>query len=168
MIFAVTVTVTDSQGASVSEEMMLEIWNNGVGAATTDSGIQVQYPIQYWAASDFSITASDGDLNSFIDQELPGYTGTYDAIAVVEYAPENGLSANDVLSQSMLVIFDKSLGATSLWYVTDAGLWTSMSTTVEDVDGTGRRYRQQARQHLGGLGAAGARRRGTRWSHQAR
>ena len=36
----------------------------------------------------------------------------------------------------MLVIFDKSLGATSLWYVTDAGLWTSMSTTVEDVDGT--------------------------------
>jgi archaellum component FlaG (FlaF/FlaG flagellin family) len=136
MIFAVTVTVTDSQGASVSEEMMLEIWNNGVGAATTDSGIQVQYPIQYWAASDFSITASDGDLNSFIDQELPGYTGTYDAIAVVEYAPENGLSANDVLSQSMLVIFDKSLGATSLWYVTDAGLWTSMSTTVEDVDGT--------------------------------
>ncbi|MDE0557267.1 MAG: hypothetical protein OSB30_02195 [Candidatus Poseidoniaceae archaeon] len=136
MIFAVTVTVTDSQGASVSEEMMLSIWNNGVGAATTDSGIQVQYPIQYWAASDFSITASDGDLSAFMDQELPGYTGTYDAIGVVEYAPENGLSAIDVLSQSMSVTFDKSLGATSLWYVTDSGLWTPMSTTVEDVDGT--------------------------------
>jgi hypothetical protein len=136
MIFAVTVTVTDSQGASVSEEMMLEIWNNGVGAATTDSGIQVQYPIQYWAASDFNITASDGDLSAFIDQELPGYTGTYDAIAVVEYAPENGLSANDVLSQSMSVTFEKSLGATSLWYVTDGNLWTPMSTTAEDVDGT--------------------------------
>jgi len=136
MIFAVTVTVTDSQGASVSEEMMLEVWNNGVGAATTDSGIQVLYPIQYWAASDFNITASDGDLAAFMDQELPGYTGTYDAIGVVEFAPENGLSANDVLSQSMSVTFDKSLGATSLWYVTDAGLWTAMSTTVEDVDGT--------------------------------
>ena len=59
MIFAVTVTVTDSQGATVSEEMMLEIWNNGVGQATTDSGIQVQYPIQYWAASYFNITVSD-------------------------------------------------------------------------------------------------------------
>ena len=136
MIFAVTVTVTDSQGASVSEEMMLEIWNNGVGAATTDSGIQVQYPIQYWAASDFNITASDGDLSDFMDQELPGYTGTYDAIAVVQYAPENGLSANDVLSQSMSVTFEKSLGATSLWYVTDGNLWTAMSTTAEDVDGT--------------------------------
>ena len=136
MIFAVTVTVTDSQGATVSEEMMLEIWNNGVGQATTDSGIQVQYPIQYWAASDFNITASDGDLSSFMDQELPGYTGTYDAIGVVEFATENGLSANDVLSQSMSVTFAKSLGATSLWYVTDAGLWTSISTTAEDVDGT--------------------------------
>jgi len=136
MIFAVTVTVTDSQGASVSEEMMIEIWNNGVGSATTDSGIQVQYPIQYWAPSQFNITASDGDLSSFMDKELPGYTGTYDAIGVVEFATENGLSANDVLSQSMSVIFDKSLGASSLWYVTDSGLWTSMSTTVEDVDGT--------------------------------
>ncbi len=136
MIFAVTVTVTDSQGASVSEEMMIEIWNNGVGAATTDSGIEIQYPIQYWAPSQFNITASDGDLNSFMDQELPGYTGTYDAIAVVEFATENGLSANDILSQSMSVIFDKSLGATSLWYVTDSGLWTSLSTTVEDADGT--------------------------------
>ena len=136
MIFAVTVTVTDSQGASVSEEMMLEIWNNGVGSATTDSGIQVQYPIQYWAASYFGITASDGDLSAFMDQELPGYTGTYDAIGVVEYAPDNGLSANDVLSQSMSVTFDKSLGATSLWYVTDGNLWTPMSTTAEDVDGT--------------------------------
>ena len=136
MNFVVTVTVTDSQGASVSEEMMLEIWNNGVGQATTDSGIQVQYPIQYWAASEFNITASDGDLSSFMDQALPGYTGTYDAIGVVEYAPVNGLSANDVLSQSISVTFDKSLGATSLWYVTDAGLWTPMSTTAEDVDGS--------------------------------
>jgi hypothetical protein len=116
--------------------MMIEIWNNGVGSATTDSGIQVQYPIQYWAPSQFNITASDGDLSSFMDKELPGYTGTYDAIGVVEFATENGLSANDVLSQSMSVIFDKSLGASSLWYVTDSGLWTSMSTTVEDVDGT--------------------------------
>jgi hypothetical protein len=136
MIFAVTVTVTDSQGDLVSEEMMLEVWNDGVGSATTASGIQIQYPIQYWAASDFEITASDGDLSAFMDKELPGYTGTYDAIGVVEFATVNGLSANDVLSQSMSVIFDKSLGATSLWYVTDAGLWTSMSTTVEDIDGT--------------------------------
>ena len=136
MIFAVTVIVTDSQGASVSEEMMIEIWNNGVGAATTDSGIQVEYPISYWAPSDFNITASDGDLSAFMGQELPGYIGTYDAIGVVEFATENGLSANDVLSQSMSVIFDKSLGATSLWYVTDSGLWTSLSTTVEDADGT--------------------------------
>lgn len=136
MVLAVTVTVTDSQGASVSEEMMLEVWNDGVGSATTASGIQILYPIQYWAPSQFNITASDGDLTAFMDQELPGYTGTYDAIGVVEYAPENGITANDILSQSMSVIFDKSLGATSLWYVTDSGLWTSMSTTVEDVDGT--------------------------------
>ncbi|MDG1546547.1 MAG: hypothetical protein P8Q55_04070 [Candidatus Poseidoniaceae archaeon] len=136
MTFAVTVTVTDSEGASVSEEMILEIWNNGVGSATTDSGIGVNYAIEYWAKTDFSITAVDGDLTAFEDQTLPGYTGTYDAIGVVAYAPDWSLTANDVLSQSMTVIFDKSLGATSLWYVTDSGLWQSLSTTAEDVDGT--------------------------------
>ena len=36
----------------------------------------------------------------------------------------------------MSVTFEKSLGATSLWYVTDGNLWTPMSTTAEDVDGT--------------------------------
>jgi len=136
MTFAVTVTVTDSEDASVSEEMILEIWNNGVGSATTDAGIEVQYAIEYWAKTDFGITAVDGDLTAFEDQELPGYTGTYDAIGVVAYAPDMSLTANDVLTQSMTVVFDKSLGATSLWYVTDSGLWQSLSTTVEDVDGT--------------------------------
>jgi len=134
--FAVTVTVTDSQAASVSEEMILEIWNNGVGSATTTSGIEVNYAVQYWAPSDFTITATDGDLTAFEDQELPGYTGTYDAIGVVAYAPDMSLTANDILTQSMTVIFDKDLGATSLWYVSDSGLWVSMSTTAEDVDGT--------------------------------
>jgi hypothetical protein len=135
-VFAVTVTVTDSQGASVSEEMMLEIWNNAVGAATTASGIEVQYTMQYFSPGDFTITAADGDLTSFVNQELPGYTGTYDAIGVVAYAPDTSYTADDILTQSMTVIFEKSLGATSLWYVTDSGLWVSMSTTAEDVDGT--------------------------------
>jgi len=140
MIFAVTVTVTDSQGASVSEEMKIEIWNNGVGSATTESGIEVLYPIQYWAPSQFNITASDGDISAFQnlileDEDLGLLSGTYDAIAVVEYAPENGLSAKDVLSQSMSVTFDKSLGATSLWY-NNGNFWKALSTTAEDVDGT--------------------------------
>lgn len=135
-IFAITVTVTDSQGASVSEEMILEIWNGAVSSATTDSGIEVQYAIQYYLPGGFNITAADGDLNAFKDSTLPGYTGTYDAIGVVAYAPESSMSASDILDQSMSVIFDKSLGATSLWYVTDSGLWQSLSTTAVDVDGT--------------------------------
>jgi hypothetical protein len=135
-VFAVTVTVTDSEDASVSEEMMLEIWNNAVGSATTASGIEVQYTMQYFSPGDFTITAADGDLTSFENQELPGYTGTYDAIGVVAYAPDYSYAADDILTQSMTVIFEKSLGATSLWYVTDSGLWQSMSTTVEEVDGT--------------------------------
>jgi len=75
-------------------------------------------------------------LTSFEDNVLPEYTGTYDAIGVVAYAPDSTYSADDILTQSMTVIFEKSLGATSLWYVTDSGLWVSMSTTAEDVDGT--------------------------------
>ena len=135
-LFAVTVTVTDSQNASVSEEMMLEIWNNAEPTATTTSNIEVKYAIQYFLPGDFTITAEDGDLAAFEDKELPGYTGTYDAIGVVVYAPGTTYTAEDILTQSMTVIFEKSLGATSLWYVTDSGLWVSMSTTAEDVDGT--------------------------------
>ena len=132
--FPVSVTVTDSEGASVSQELMLTIWNSAVSTVTSDAEISVSYSIRYSAPDAFTISATDVALNSYENVELPGYTGTYNAVAAVEYAPGSSYSANDVLDHSLDVSVAKSLGATSLWYVTDAGQWTMLSSNANEVD----------------------------------
>ncbi|MDB2623418.1 hypothetical protein N9X98_00005, partial [Candidatus Poseidoniales archaeon] len=109
--FPVSVTVTDSEGASVSQELMLQIWNNVDATAASDSGISVSYSIRYYARSAFTISATDVALTSYENVELPGYAGTYNAVAAVEYAPGTPFSANDVLDHSLNVSVAKSLGA---------------------------------------------------------
>ena len=135
-LFPVTFTVYDAHGGSASEELMLTIWNNGGGSATTGSGITVTYSIKYYAKSQFSLNATDADLSNYENKELPGYSGTYSAVGAVDYEPLTTFSATDVLEQSMVVKVAKDLGATSLWYVTDAGLWTLISSDANDVNGT--------------------------------
>ena len=132
--FSVSVTVTDSEGASVSQNLMLDIWNSAVATATSDSEISVSYSIKYFALSAFTISATDVALISFENVELPGYTGTYSAVAAVEYAPGTHFPATDILDHSLNVSVAKSLGATSLWYVTSAGQWTMLSSNANEVD----------------------------------
>ena len=52
----VTVVVTDSYGGQASSEMALEVWNEIVATATTDAGISIEYPLQYFALSLFEIS----------------------------------------------------------------------------------------------------------------
>ena len=131
--FPVSVTVYDAHGAETSQEIMLQIWNNGITDATTASGITLEYSMLYWGASPFSITATDGAAVS--GETLPGYTGSYDSVGVIDYVPITTYSANDVLTQSLNVQFDKSTGATSLWYVNGA-TWTLIADASTDVDAT--------------------------------
>ena len=132
--FPVSITVSDSEGASVSEEIMLFIWNNGVASATTDSGLSVSYALKYAAPDAFSLTATDADLSNYENVELPGYAGTYNAVGAVEYAPSTVYSASYIFDHSLSVSVAKSLGASSLWYVTDAGQWTMLSENAVEVD----------------------------------
>ena len=81
----------------------------------------------------FSINATDGAAVS--GETLPGYTGSYDSVGVIDYSPSTTYSANDVLTQSLNVQFDKSTGATSLWYVNGA-TWTLIADASTDVDAT--------------------------------
>ncbi|MBT61000.1 MAG: hypothetical protein CMA63_05560 [Euryarchaeota archaeon] len=134
--FPVSVTVFDAHGGETSEELMLSIWNNGGASATTDSGLTLEYAIQYFAVSAFTLTATDGELNDYANTELPGYSGTYNAVGAIDYVPGTTYSAGDVLSQSMSVHYAKSLEATSLWYVSDGGMWTLISDASTDVDAT--------------------------------
>ncbi len=131
-IFPVTVVVTDNHGGEVSQEMILSIWNNAIGTDTTASGIEVTYPIQYFLQSNFTISVTDGDVGNYADVELEGFAGKYDAVAVVDYVPSTTFTTSDILTQSLSVSVDKSLEATSLWYIDGSGKWIVLDDTSED------------------------------------
>ena len=129
--FPVSVTVYDAHGGETSEELMVQIWNDGGSSSTTASGISLIYNMLYWGTAPFSVNATDGAAVTNV--ELPGYSGMYDSVALFDYSPSTTYSAVDVLSQSMSVSFDKSLGATSLWYVNN-NMWTLISDNAADTD----------------------------------
>jgi hypothetical protein len=131
--FPVSVTVYDAHGGDTSQELMLEIWNDGSYSTSTDSGLLMSYSLLYWGTAQFSIDATDGE--AMTGESLPDYTGLYDSVAVIDYTPSTTYTATDVLSQSMSIEFDKSLGATSLWYVNN-NVWTMISDAASDVDAT--------------------------------
>ena len=122
--FPVVVTVTDAHGGEVSQEIIIEIWNDAVARDTTDSGITMDYFLTYFSKAQYNITVTDGDVDACAGIDLPDpngalgtlLSGKYTPIAVVEYAPETNYGAGDVLEQSVELTFDSALGATSLWY----------------------------------------------------
>lgn len=131
--FPVSVNVYDANGGEVSAELMLQVWNDGSYSTSTASGLVLAYDMFFWGTTPFSVNATDGEAQT--NTELPGFTGRYDSVGVIDYTPLTTYSANDVLEQSMSVQYAKSLGATSLWYVNGAS-WTLLSDVSTDVDAT--------------------------------
>ena len=133
----VTVIVTDAHGDEVSQEMSIDVWNDATATASTASGVSIEYPLQYFALSNFTIaTFEDLDVSAYSGQQLEGFSGTYDAVAAVDYAPSTTFPANDILSQSLSVMVPTSLEATSLWYIDGSGKWILFSDVAEEVDAT--------------------------------
>ncbi|MGB2036878.1 MAG: hypothetical protein ACPHX8_00290, partial [Candidatus Poseidoniaceae archaeon] len=124
--FPVKVTVTDAHGGSVTEELIIEIWNDAVASDTTAAGVTMDYSITYFSKAAFSIDVEDGDVSGCDEIQLPDeegpeefLSGLYTPIAVIDYDPVTTYAANDVLAQSMEMVFDSNLGATSMWYTTN-------------------------------------------------
>ena len=122
--FPVKVTVTDAHGGSVTEELIIEIWNDAVASDTTTAGVTMDYSITYFSKAAFSIDVEDGDTTTCEGITLPDSTGgelsgVYTPVAVIEYNPVTTYAANDVLAHSMDIMFDSGLGASSLWFTTN-------------------------------------------------
>ncbi len=133
----VTVVVTDAHSGQVSQEMSIDVWNDAVATATSDAGITIEYPLQYFALSEFTIgTFADADASEYSSVQLEGFTGTYAAVAALDYAPSTTFSADAILAQELSVIVDTSLEATSLWYIDGSGKWILFSDASEEVDAT--------------------------------
>jgi len=131
----VTVVVTDAHNGEVSKEIDMFVWNTAVATATTASGVEVQYSLDYSGQSEFTIaTFDDVDATAYDSVQLEGFTGTYSAVAAVDYAPSTTYTASDVLDQSISVMVAKDVEATSLWYIDGSGKWIILSDTSTDVD----------------------------------
>jgi len=131
----VTVVVTDSHAGEVSQEIDMFVWNRAVATATSDAGIEVQYSLDYNGQSEFTITSfTDADASSYDAVQLEGFTGTYAAVAALDYTPSTTYTASDVLDQSISVIVAKDVEATSLWYIDGSGKWILLSDASTDVD----------------------------------
>ena len=115
-----TLKAYDAHGGESSKEIIMEVWNDGTSSVETAFEHHYELPIVLLGFNSFSMTVTDGE--AMTGQELPGYTGNYDSVAVLDYAPSTTYQASDVLSQSMSVQFAKSTGATSLWY-TNGNVW---------------------------------------------
>jgi hypothetical protein len=124
--FPVKVTVEDAHGGSVTEELIIEIWNDAVASDTTTAGVTMDYSITYFSKAAFSIDVEDGDASNCAGIQLPDengdpsdpyLSGVYDPVAVIDYNPVTTYAANDVLAYSMDIIFDSGLGASSLWFI---------------------------------------------------
>ena len=134
---AVNVIVTDIHGGEVSSSMMLDVWNAAVGTATSTSGVELSYPLEYFANSQFEIaTFDDLELSNYAGVVLPSYTGSYDAVAAMSYVPSTTFAAADVLSQSLSLTVDNTLGATSLWYIDSANRWILFDGTSAEAGPT--------------------------------
>ena len=131
----VTVVVTDAHNGEVSKEIDMFVWNSAVATATSASGVEVQYSLDYSGQSEFTITKLDDmDASSYEAVQLEGFTGTYSAVAALDYAPSTTYTASDVLDQSISVIVAKDTEATSLWYIDGSGKWILLSDASTDVD----------------------------------
>ena len=130
----VTVVVTDAHMGQASKEIDMFVWNSGVATATSDSGVTVQYSLEYNGQSEFNISSfADADVSAYDAVQLEGFTGTYAAVGAIEYAPSTTYTANDVLDQSISVMAPKDMQSTSLWYIDGSGKWILLDDSAEDT-----------------------------------
>ena len=141
---AITVEVDDGFGGTASEEITFPVWNSVTATSTSSQGIEITYEIDYFGAAEFSIsTWEDADASQYEGIQLEGFSGTYSAVAVMDYAPSTTYASSDVLHQNISVTVAKNLGATSLWYVDSSGSLILLSSNSVDWDASNERFTYQ-------------------------
>ena len=82
--FPVVVTITDAHGGEVSEEIIIEIWNDGVATDTTDNGITMNYALTYFSKAPFTIDVTDGADGECSGITLPDGAGGELSVSTVQ------------------------------------------------------------------------------------
>tara|TARA_B100001996_G_scaffold380334_2_gene367592 strand:+ start:5250 stop:8402 length:3153 start_codon:yes stop_codon:yes gene_type:complete len=139
-----TVTATDGYGSSsIPASQDVFVWNHVTAFATTASGINMTYDLTYDGTADFTIAMTDSGTNYTQDlssswgnpPEDTGIIGSYDSVAVLDYAPSTTYSS--VLAQSLEIDYDASaITPTSVWWISN-GNWKMLDATITTAGSDG-------------------------------
>ena len=81
---------TNTLGEVSLRRSTMFVWNSAVATATSDAGIGMQYALSYNGQSEFTISEFvDADAASYDAVQLEGFTGTYGAVAALDYTPSD-------------------------------------------------------------------------------
>ena len=115
----VTATVTDGNGASASDSMLLNVWRT-YSVDMTVTGATMSYSIVYGPASAYNVSATDGE--AYTQVQLGSNAGAFDSVVSFDLDVSNIFTPNDMGDESLTIDFEGD--ATTPW-----GLW--FQRTVE-------------------------------------
>ena len=122
----VTATVTDGNGASASDSMLMSVWNS-YSADMSVTGATMSYSIVYGPMVNYNVSAADAD--AFTAQQLGNNAGSYDSVVAFDLTVSNLMMPADMGTETLTIDFDgDATNSWGLWYkrTTDSP-WTSVN-----------------------------------------
>jgi len=132
----VTATVTDGNGASASDSMLMSVWNS-YSHDMSVTGATMSYSLVYGPMIQYNVSASDAD--AFTQQQLGNNAGAFDSVVAFSMDVSNVMMPADIGSETMTVNFDGD-AATSwgLWFQrTASSPWTSVNHVTQSAGANG-------------------------------
>ena len=122
----VTATVTDGNGASASDSMLMSVWNS-YSADMTVTGATMSYSIVYGPMVAYNVSAADAD--AFTQQQLGNNAGAFDSVVAFELTVSNLMMPADMGTETLTINFDgDATNSWGLWYKrTVDSPWTSVN-----------------------------------------
>ena len=122
----VTATVTDANGASASDSMLMSVWNT-YSTTMNVTGASMTYSLVYGPMVNYTVTAVDGD--SYTDQQLGNNAGAFTSVVAFDLSVSNLMMPADMGTESLTIDFDgDAQTAWGLWYKrTVDSPWTSVN-----------------------------------------
>jgi hypothetical protein len=134
----VTATVTDANGASASDSMLMSVWNSYSMDEFFDSGATMSYSLVYGPMVAYSVTASESTM-AFTQQQLGNNAGAFDSVMVFGLDVSNVMMPADIGAETMTVNFDgDSETSWGLWFKrTESTPWTAVNHVTQSAGANG-------------------------------
>jgi len=132
----VTATVTDGNGASASDSMLISVWNS-YSHDMTVTGASLSYSLVYGPMVAYNVTAADAD--AYTQQQLGNNAGAFDSVVAFDLTVSNVMMPADIGSETLTIDFDgDATTAWGLWFKrTESTPWTSVNHVTSAAGASG-------------------------------